>query len=385
MKTLEQLRKEAQNLIKAKPELKKEFQELTGKKYPTLATTDELNSFLELYPSNTPELFNTAATEPKKQAPAPAPAQKPAAKPNNAGSAAAQLQLAIEQIAAASQPAVNVDDVKAIVKQELAGIKPPSIDIKVNNAAPVNVKSSYQHLPEVVSALANRVNVFLSGPAGTGKTSIAYEVAKALQIDAADVQIITCTPYTTKAELFGGLVNPKTGETTPGAFNTAKLIVLDEITKLQPQVAGLLNFPLSGNQFKDGLTGEIKSHDARIIATANTWGTGLSSQYNGNAKQDDSLIDSRFPVKIFVDYSEQYEQAIAPAELYKPFIALRKNARAAGIERVICTRKLKDFTKLYTADPKFWSVAKIIDNLTANWSENEKETAKVATIKKQAA
>lgn len=389
---LAESRRVAQELLKAQPELKGLFTQVTGKQYPALATLDELAKFHataaaygdEKY-AGQPELFPDATPAPSNTAPAAIYAHPEAPQAMKAAASSVLNMLeALQSLTAPQTAGVDAEQVRELIRAELAGQKPARIEVKVGNQPPRVVANSYTHLPQVVSALANGVNVFLSGPAGTGKTSIAYAAAEALGIEPAQVQVISCTPYTSKAELFGGLVNPQTGETTAGAFGTAKLIVLDEVTKLHPQTAGLLNFPLSGSQYKDGLTGEIRPYQASIIATANTWGTGIDAQYNGNAKQDDSLTDSRFPVKIFVDYNEDYERQVAPAELVAPFHKLRHAAQANNIARVICTRKLKDLSRLFAADSELWSVPTLLDMLTANWSPNERQTVGLDKIKREA-
>lgn len=170
-------------------------------------------------------------------------------------------------------------------------------------------------------------NVYLYGGAGTGKTFISKEIANAL-----NYKLITlnCNQFTGELQIIGGQtiegyqegrltqafgnldddgnvglgVNPSTGEEYGGA-----LLLLDELPKLDPNSAGLLNDGLS--KIKDPLKYSIVDGEERliaptiqngkgdliekknifVIATGNSKLNEADADYEANFKQDLSLQD----------------------------------------------------------------------------------------------
>lgn len=164
-------------------------------------------------------------------------------------------------------------------------------------------------------------NVYLYGGAGTGKTFIAGQVAKALNYK---LITINCNQFTSPLDIIGGQtiegyqegrlitafgnnfpqgfgVNPATGKEYSGA-----LLLLDELPKLDPNTAGVLNDGLS--KIKDPIeksqTGKIIPPEITngrgqaipkgnifVIATGNSLLNEADADYEANFKQDLSLQD----------------------------------------------------------------------------------------------
>jgi len=162
-------------------------------------------------------------------------------------------------------------------------------------------------------------NVYLYGGAGTGKTFIAGQIAKAL-----NYKLITlnCNQFTSPLDIIGGQtiegyqegrltdafgnlflpeINPKTGKEYSGA-----VLLLDELPKLDPNTAGVLNDGLS--KIKDpverGENGKeimptiqngrgqiIYKKNIFVIATGNSLLNEADVNYEANFKQDLSLQD----------------------------------------------------------------------------------------------
>lgn len=175
-------------------------------------------------------------------------------------------------------------------------------------------------------------NVYLYGGAGTGKTYIVGEIA-----DSINYKLITinCNQFTSPLDILGGQtiegyqegrlteawgnlfmpeINPKTGQPYSGA-----LLLLDELPKIDPNTAGLLNDGLSkikdplkekdGKIFGPTITnGRGKAIDKKkifVIATGNSKLNEADKDYEANFKQDLSLQD-RFA-------GSTYELIIDPA------------------------------------------------------------------------
>lgn len=196
---------------------------------------------------------------------------------------------------------------------------------------PVTLPSGTYHdeLPNVLRILEARDHrgyrpiVFLSGPAGTGKSSIAHAVAEAYggvpifeQGGSVDMM---------KSDLFGFLgVDPDpnpTPENTPTLATQLRrfmeanqygpaVLLGDECDAWAAEVfkAGQTGLASRVFTFADGVT--LTMHpDSAIILTANTWGTGYDAEYVGSSQMDAAILDRA--VKYPIGYSASIEEAIA--------------------------------------------------------------------------
>ena len=207
------------------------------------------------------------------------------------------------------------DVIKLINKSRSVEIKfPDRPDVKITDKLPEIFWTAF-------SDLNSQNNVYLFGGAGTGKTWTSKKLAKALN---ATLITINCNQYTSPLELIGGQtiegyqqgkLITAWGNLTEDAENgvsggmqagdTGCLLLLDELPKLDPNTAGILNDALA--QMKDpGNDAEIQ--DARgvkftrknfyCIATGNAQLNREEPDYVANFKQDLSLQD-RFMGSIY--------------------------------------------------------------------------------------
>jgi len=170
-------------------------------------------------------------------------------------------------------------------------------------------------------------NVFLVGSAGTGKTTLAEKVAFALfgrkEDDGKEPPfvVVNCNQWTSPIDLKGGqtIEGYKEGAMIE-AWRDGKVLILDEMPKLDANTAGILNDALAKSAKEDsiifnGLNEPVKKHPKfGCIATGNVIGKGASGNYVGNNKQDASLLD-RFSGCIYrIGFNETLErQLIYPA------------------------------------------------------------------------
>lgn len=163
-------------------------------------------------------------------------------------------------------------------------------------------------------------NVYLYGGAGTGKTFIAGQISKALNYK---LVTLNCNQFTSPLDIVGGQtiegyqegrltyafgnlwdaneVNPNTGKPYSGA-----LLLLDELPKLDPNTAGVLNDGLSkikdpiersesGREIMPTITNGrgqvISKKNIFVIATGNSLLNEADVNYEANFKQDLSLQD----------------------------------------------------------------------------------------------
>jgi MoxR-like ATPase len=234
---------------------------------------------------------------------------------------------------------VDLEQVRKIVKEEVAKQEPKRIEVIIQDLPPIQ-GNELDH-PEYITLLrfaALRINTFLSGPAGTGKTTAARQVAEALNLP---FYYKGMSQQMSTTEIFGYMNGHGNYVETDfyKAYKDGGVFLVDEIDAINSNTLvslnGLLDAPLGA--FPCGMIPKHK--DFICISSANTIGRGANLQYVGRAALDASSMD-RFKV-IFWDYNKKLENAISP-ELSKKADELRERAEKQGMKIVISTRFVKD-------------------------------------------
>lgn len=124
---------------------------------------------------------------------------RPLIEPANSG--AGSIDAIIRQIALnAAQGAVNEDKVREIVNgaiiTALSNIKPQVTRVEVKGREAVEI-SGRQHkvFPSVLKVLGAGMHVYLVGPSGTGKSTIAEKAAEALGLGFGSISLGPTTPH----------------------------------------------------------------------------------------------------------------------------------------------------------------------------------------------
>lgn len=157
-----------------------------------------------------------------------------------------------------------------------------------------------------------RVNAWLVGPAGSGKTSAAEAVAQDLGLPFYSKSV---GPQTSESSLLGYQdANGNTVRTLlREAFEGGGVFLLDEVDAANPSVLVVINALLANGScaFPDKVVQKHK--DFVLIAGANTVGTGKDQQYVGRQQIDAASLD-RF-VMVPWDYDPAIEAAVAGVSL----------------------------------------------------------------------
>lgn len=230
----------------------------------------------------------------------------------------ANVQGIIAALAAAMASPIDEGKLASLVEVEvqkhLAGFQRVSITINDAQAQTATHVEGLTHkaFPRLLKACAargsdgHRLNVWLHGPAGSGKTFAAGQVAKALKLPFGFHGSMSM-PH----ELIGFVdAGGKYHETQfTKLFKSGGVCLLDEVDSGENGPLLALQAALANGSMSLPNGEIIKRHDDFIcIAAGNTTGQGATADYVGRTKIDGAFL-SRFPVMIGWDYDEQLEQA----------------------------------------------------------------------------
>lgn len=174
---------------------------------------------------------------------------------------------------------------------------------------PIRIEGAHPALERVVAWASTRTNVYLVGPAGSGKTTLAEQAAQALGLP-----FYSSGAVMASYELLG--FRDAHGSYTPSplrtCYETGGVFLLDELDACSAKALVCFNQLLANGSFTfpDGM---IKRHpDFIVIGGGNTVGTGATRQYIGRNPLDGASLD-RF-VQIEITYDEPLELRLAKAE-----------------------------------------------------------------------
>jgi MoxR-like ATPase len=187
---------------------------------------------------------------------------------------------------------------------------------------------------DVLSCLSVRENVYLIGGAGSGKTTVASQVAEAMGLP------FYSTGAVGMAYQLQGFINAegKYMETDLyRAYTGGGIFLFDEIDASSAQALLAFN-AIAANDLAAFPCGTVKRHDDFvIIASANTFGNGADAQYVGRAQLDAATLD-RFAF-ITMDYDEALEMAISPCEEWTRYVqAVRAKVSEHKMRHVVSPR-----------------------------------------------
>lgn len=247
---------------------------------------------------------------------------------------------------------VTADDVRRLVDEHAATFAPRIVQTVVHLPArpePIILEGKQHAVFERVLRKVQRgAHVFLAGPAGSGKTTLGRNVARAL---GRQFGAISCGPTTPDSRFWGYMDGGGRYVRTPlrDAVEHGHVYLVDEVDAGHAGILVTLNMLLSSEPgdvipFPDGM---VTVHpDFVIMAGANTWGTGATAQYVGRNALDAAFLN-RFD-RIAMDYDTDLERALALAawpenpataeRWHARILALRTAAERVGVRVVISPR-----------------------------------------------
>ncbi len=343
-----------------RPELIQECSRRFGKRAWLGASNDELNACLasgavpDVWASGRPSASGAAmagaSNLPAAEAPAsvrlfpPASAESP--KPERSPQGDSLADAIAQALQGKITTGIDESQVEQICRRVLAESNlPRPVEIRLPDRAAVSLGVQHRQFDEVLQTLVACGQVWIAGPAGSGKTTLAEACAKALNLPFYFNGAID-SPYKLAGfiDAQGRIIRPAFRQ----AYENGGIYLFDEVDASLPGAVLAFNAAMSNGKY-DFPDGTVERHkDFYCIAAANTFGLGASDDYVGRMKQDAAFLD-RFP-SIYLDYDEDLERTIAGNAEWTTYVqACRKVAKSRGLRVVISPRASIFGSKLLSA------------------------------------
>lgn len=201
---------------------------------------------------------------------------------------------------------MDEDAIRALVASQVATVIPRTVRVEIVNGDKVT-KTEGQHFlfPLVVKLIGAGVPVMLCGPAGSGKTTLAHNVARVLE---KQFEFNSYGPGMSEAKLLGY-------KDAGGSYHSTALIrmakaggvyLADELDRADGAIVTTLNSLLANGQISTPEGCFEKHADFVFIAGTNTAGTGANDLYTAAQEQDAALLDRLFFLSM--PYDEALEE-----------------------------------------------------------------------------
>jgi cobaltochelatase CobS len=258
------------------------------------------------------------------------------------------------------------------VAEEIARQK--KIQINIPGRSPVEISErTHQVFEKCLFIVEHTRQLFISGPAGTGKTTLTKQIANAFGVSYGH---ISCSAGMSEGQLLGRMLfdGSYVESDFVRLYENGGLFLLDEIDAADSNTMLVLNSALANGYISVPNRKEnpaAKRHkDFICVVAGNTWGNG-SFEYHGRNHLDAAFLDRFALGRVYVDYDTELEKEIcrnAP-ELAKKLWDIRQKVSDNRIKRVISTRAFVDGSKFYKAG---LSIDEILEMLTLGWTKEEK-------------
>lgn len=200
---------------------------------------------------------------------------------------------ALAQLGALVDMSPDTATIRRIAAEEIAKARPVRVEIH----SPAGVRDMGERIlhplfNDVLRAVAANVAPMIFGAAGSGKTTLAAQIADALGLPFHFTGAVM-----KKHELLGYMDARGAIVRTAfrDAFERGGVFLFDEVDASSPQALLCINAALS-NGWCDFPDGRLTAHkDFRFIASANTLGNGSTREYCGRNQLDGATLD-RFAV-----------------------------------------------------------------------------------------
>jgi energy-coupling factor transporter ATP-binding protein EcfA2 len=203
-------------------------------------------------------------------------------------------------------------------------------------------KSKHYMFKEVLYKCTVHKQVFLAGPTGSGKTTLAAQIAEAM---GTQFYFISCSAGMSEAHLLGRMLFDGTYASSDlvRAYEEGGIFLFDEIDAADNNTLLVINSALANNRLSIPNRKDkpyANRHDNFVcIVAGNSWGEG-SIQYQGRSPLDRAFLDRFAMSKVLVDYDGDLEKLITATQPQicrvfhelRGFLPLAAPARGPGKE-----------------------------------------------------
>lgn len=261
--------------------------------------------------------------------------------------------------------------IRGQVDEALKDIKP--IIVKVPNKPDIEIKDrTHIKFKDVLFSSKMEQQVMIVGPAGSGKTTLAEQIAKALGVRFAH---ISCSAGMSEAHLLGRMLFD--GEYVQSdlvhLYENGGLFLFDEIDAADSNTLLVINSALANGYMsvpnrKDKPIAK-RHENFYCIVSGNSWGHG-SVTYSGRNNLDGAFLDRFTVAKHEVSYDIELEKEISKEfpEVANEFHRIRGKVEKNNLKRIVSTRAIVSGVRQRKAgkNMKF-----ITDTFFTGWTKEE--------------
>lgn len=274
----------------------------------------------------------------------------------------------------------NLDkSLETIVNEAVKKLAPNYI--KIGERKQVKIEGrTHKAFNECLFLAQHQRQIFIAGPAGSGKTTLGEQIAKAFALPFA---FISCSAGMSEAHLLGRMLfdGSYVSSDFVDTYEKGGVFLMDEVDAADANTLLVINSALANGIVAVPNRKEnphAKRHkDFILIASANTWGAG-SFEYHGRNQLDAAFLD-RFSMScVEVDYDKGVEKEYCSSfpELANVLWKIRTESQKQKIRKIISTRAFKEGAIQMEAGK---SLEDVLKRFFTRWTKEE--VAKVIDMK----
>ena len=223
------------------------------------------------------------------------------------------LDAALRNILDGHKASLDSDEIRELIVAEVTkateasqlGVK--RVEITLPEGKTVTTEGEHDLFATLVQEMTLGHATLLAGPAGSGKTTACERAAEALGLT-----YFIQPPVADRFELLGFVDASGRYQESPAyrwATTPNSVLILDELDRSHPGALTAVHSMLA-NGIAVFPNGQIQvPPENRIVATANTWGTGPDAEYTGSARLDAATLN-RFVTRLAWGYDLTLERRI---------------------------------------------------------------------------
>lgn len=202
--------------------------------------------------------------------------------------------------------------------------------IHVNGSEPIKFDNSlHAKFEKVLKLVQLHEHIYLYGPAGTGKSTLCKQVAKALNLEFYSTQkVLNDYELTGFVDANGNYVETQFYK----AITKGGLFMFDEIDASNPEAVAVIHTALANKYITFPKIGKVEVHkDFKCISTGNTVMNGATSDFVARTQLDAATIDRFGFLKIEYDNNVELKQARGDKSLVEFIHEVREVAKNIGL------------------------------------------------------